>query len=91
MKETRPPIACSATDALEAAIVLKRLINIAYYNDEDQEVLLENVRATDLLTKDSIEWLELTQKDGHKTRVRTNDIIRFEAVENSGPTIQYHR
>ncbi|WP_395374707.1 hypothetical protein [Marinicella sp. W31] len=87
----KQPLSCSATDSLEAAIVLKRIMTIEYLDENAVSVTLNDVRLTNLWTKDKVEWLELTTSDSQKITIRTDVILQFESSENIPPFISFSR
>ena len=87
----KAPISCSATDSLEAAIVLKRNMRIEYLDKNADLVLLDEVQLKNLFSKEQVEWLELVTRDGQEIRIPTDAITYFESIENIPPLIYYNR
>ena len=77
------PIPCDDHDRLELAVMHSTPLQITYRDETGQTRTETHVRATDVTTKDSAEWLTLKLSSGETKSLRLDSITSFEEL-NSG-------
>ena len=78
MKPYTPP-ACSFTDYLEAAAVLRQISDITYFDDSDKRQEIQ-AKIVDLYAAGGADWCKLD----NGTIIRLDRIEQFNDIKNAG-------
>ena len=73
--ETYKPISCSFYDIIEASATLKKLVQIRYFNIDEEEVLECNANIVDVYTEGKEEFVALS----NGTIIRLDHIISIDS------------